>query len=88
MKSTEIYEYYLNLLPTDMDNRKELALKMSLRTIKEIIESYEFDLINYAFNPNAMKSEVDDVIMKRINYWDDVETQLLRNTNSDNDSHS
>ena len=72
----------------DIHNRKELALKMSLRMIKEIIESYEFDLINYAFNPNAMKSEVDEVIMKRINYWDEVETELLRNTNHNSDSDS
>lgn len=89
-KAIEIYQSYLDFLPMDIENRNELALKMSLRCLREIIESYEFDLINLALNCNEIEvgKDEDGRIMNRINYWDEVETELLRNTNHNSDSDS
>ena len=72
-KGNEIFEwFYTNLPPVHTNKQRgELAKKFSLYMIKEIIEGYEFDLIHQIQTDG---NEGD--IMKRINYWDEIETHI------------
>ncbi len=72
-KGNEIFLWYYTNLPPVHTNRQrgELAKKFSLHMIKEIIEGYEFDLIN-AMNTHGDEGD----IMSKINYWDEIETYI------------
>lgn len=73
-KATDIFEFYYRVIPFTHTNkqRAEVALKCSLKLIREIIEGYEFDLIQQ-MQTNGNEGD----IMLKINFWDEVETIII-----------